>query len=96
MFWLLCQGGQGQSLWEHPGTPSREQPFLIIRRDVFQKGAEVPGEDEEVVGGEGQVLRGGVPGLPQGTVALAGAFPQDLSDQSSPWDLLWRKGGSHT
>lgn len=63
---------------------------------MFQKGAEVPGEDGEAVGGEGQVLRGGVPGLSQGTVALAGAFPQDLSDQRSPWDPLRRKGGRYT
>lgn len=41
---------------------------------MFQKGAEVPGEDAEAVGGEGQVLRRGGRGLPYGLVALLGPF----------------------
>jgi hypothetical protein len=41
---------------------------------VFQKGAEVPGVDEEAVGGEGQVLRGRGLGLPTRLVTLAGTF----------------------
>lgn len=55
----------------------------------------MPGVDEEAVNGGGQVLRGGGPGFPIGPMAFSGPFPQDLPEQRSPWDPLWKKGGSH-
>lgn len=48
----LLWGGQRHSIWEHPGTPSRQLAFLILSRDIFLKGAEVPGEDAEAADGE--------------------------------------------
>lgn len=74
-------GGQGCSMWEHPGHVQQTAPFLFVLWDMFQEGAEVPGEDAKAVGGEGQVLGGGGPGLPYGSVALAPAFSQDLPEQ---------------
>lgn len=88
-------GGQGHSMWEHPGYIQQTAPFLFVLWNMFQEGAEVPGEDAKAVGGEGQVLGGAGPGLPYGSVALAPAFSQDLPEQRFPWDLLWMKGRSH-
>ena len=82
-------------MWEHPGHTQQTAPFLFVRWDMFQEGAVVPGEDAKAVDGDGQVLGGGGPGLPYGLVALAPAFSQDLPEQRSPWDPLWKKGRSH-
>lgn len=81
---------------EHPGHTQQIATLPTHLMGRILEGAEMPEEDAEAVGGEGRVPRGESPGLPHGPMASAGAVSQNLPEQRSPWDPLWKKGGHHT
>lgn len=62
---------------------------------MFQKGTEVTGEDEEVVSGQGQILREESPGIPYCPEALAPAFSQGLLNRD-PHEIHCGRGEEAT